>query len=321
VSPVAGIDIGGTKILGVAVDPAAPGKVLAEHRVATPGSPAELLEAVATVLSALHHEVSVDGSTLGAVGVGVAGLVDRDGVLHMGPHLPSFRDEPLRSALRQRLGLPVVVDNDGTCAAWAEHRAGAARGVADSLCVSLGTGIGAGMVTGGHVVRGHHGFAGEAGHMVVDPTGPVCPCGRRGCWERLGSGSGLGRLAREAAEAGRLDRALGLAGGDLTAVRGEHVTRAAQEGDEDALELLHNFGWWVAVGLANLVTLLDPGVVVIAGGLIEIGDPLLRPVRQHYQDLVMAPDARADTLIVAAELGERAAAIGAALLAELPDDG
>jgi glucokinase len=150
--------------------------------------------------------------------------------------------------------------------------------------------------------------------MVVDPHGPVCPCGRRGCWERMASGSGLGRLARDAAEAGRLERCLELAGGEVTALLGEHVAQAATEGDEEALELLRSFAWWVAMGLANLVTLLDPGVVVIGGGLVEIGEPLMAPTREHYRGLVMAHDQRTDVEILAAQLGERAGAIGAALL-------
>lgn len=310
-----GIDIGGTKVLGVVVDRDDPGKLLAEQRVQTPRGPAAVLDAVEETVRTLEAMPELHGRPLEGVGVGIAGLVDRNGVVHMGPHLPSFQREPVRASLTQRLGLPVTIDNDATCAAWAEHRAGAALDVEDSICIALGTGIGAGIVAGGEVLRGAHGYAGEAGHMMVDPNGPVCPCGRRGCWERLASGSGLGRLAREAAEADRLSRSLDLAGGDVAAVRGEHVTQAAREGDVQALDLLRRFAWWVAVGIASLVTLLDPRVVVIAGGLTEIGDPLMEPIREHFRNLVMAPSARPDTHIVPAELGGRAGAIGAALLA------
>lgn len=304
-----GVDIGGTKILGVVVDPAAPAKVLAEHRVPTPDGAAAVLDAIAGVVKELDSD-----HPAASVGVGIAGLVNREGVLRVGPNLPNLHDVSVRNELSDRLDRPVKVDNDATCAAWGEHQAGAARGFTDALCVALGTGIGAGIVAGGELERGTHGFAGEAGHMMVDPAGPVCPCGRRGCWERMASGSGLGRLARDAAEAGRLRRALALAGGDVAALQGEHVARAAAEADTQALDLLKSFAWWVAVGVANLVTLLDPGVVVIGGGLIEIGDPLLKPVQDHYRSLVMAFDERPDVHIVAAELGERAGAIGAALL-------
>ncbi|MGH9212900.1 MAG: ROK family protein [Acidimicrobiales bacterium] len=304
---VAGVDVGGTKVLGVLVDQDHPEVVKAEHRVPTPLGADAVLDAIAEVAQALATPVE-------SLGVGIAGLVDRDGVLKTAPNLPTLRRVAVRDELVRRLGCPVAVDNDATCAAWGEQRAGAARGVRDATCITLGTGIGAGLIAGGAVVRGAHGFGGEAGHMVVDPVGPLCPCGRRGCWERMASGSGLARLARDAAEAGRLARSLALAGGEIPALRGEHVAMAALEGDEAALELLRSFAWWVAMGIANLVTLLDPGVVVIGGGLIEIGEPLLGPVRSHYRDLVMDYDQRPDVQILAAELGERAGAIGAALL-------
>ena len=251
-----------------------------------------------------------------AVGVGVAGLVDRAGVLRIGPNLPGVVDFGYRSELEALLGVPVVVDNDATTAMWAELQLGAARGATEAVLVTLGTGIGGGHVTGGVLQRGAHGFAGEPGHMVVDPRGPLCPCGRRGCWERFASGSGLGRLARDAAAAGRAGRVVELAGGDPEAVRGEHVTLAALEGDRGAIAVLREFGWWVALGIANLVNVLDPEVVVVGGGLAEAGDLLLDPVRDRFDELVLAPEHRPPVRIVAAELGERAGAIGARLLAE-----
>jgi glucokinase len=307
-----GVDIGGTKILGVVVDETDPSlTVKAEHRVPTPSGPVAVLDAISDVVRALDRQVP---TPVQSVGVGIAGLVDLKGILRFSPNLPTLTDMAVPQELESRLGLPIHVDNDANCAAWGEHVAGAGRGVADMVCVALGTGIGAGIVVGGHLLRGGLGYAGEAGHMILDPAGPVCPCGRRGCWERLGSGSGLGRMARDAAEAGRLDRALELAGGDVSAVRGEHAGDAAQEGDEQALELLRQFAWWVALGIANLVTLLDSTTVVVGGGLIEIGEPLLAPVREHYRRLVMAPGQRTEVRIVAAELGERAAAVGATLL-------
>jgi glucokinase len=322
----AGVDVGGTKVLGVAVDPAEPSKVVAEHRVPTPRGADAVLDAVVEVVKSLESGGSgapqqprgqADGPVdidVVSVGLGIAGLVDRSGMLHTSPNLPTLLDVSLRSELGRRLGLPVTVDNDATSAAWGEHEAGAARGATDSITVALGTGIGAGLVSGGQLVRGAHGFGGEAGHMIVDPSGPLCPCGRRGCWERFASGSGLGRMARDAAEAGRLEVALELADGDVAQLRGEHVAAAAHRGDGEARGLLHDFAWWVALGIANLVTLLDSGVVVVAGGLIEIGEPLMGPVLEHYDDLVMSHDDRSDVRIVAAELGERAGAIGAALL-------
>ena len=331
-----GIDIGGTKVLGVAID--RDDRVVAEARVATPHgaidpdrpSPppvgADVAEAVADVAAALRQ--SVGGSAAVGwpadewpaekwpVGAGAPGLVDRDGVLRFSPNLPGAAGADVRRLLADRLpGTALVVENDANCAALAEHRLGAARGADHALVVTLGTGIGAGLVVGGRLVRGRSGFAGEAGHMIVDPTGPPCPCGQRGCWERYASGGGLGRLAREAAYAGRLPDVVGSAGGDPERVRGEDVTRAALDGDAGALAVMDDLGWWVALGLANLTALFDPDRIVLGGGLVGAGELLLAPTWRAFADLVEGGDARPAVPIVPAAFGERAGAIGAALAA------
>jgi len=308
---LAGVDVGGTKVLGVALRPDDPSTVLAEARVPTPDTETGLLDAMAEVVRQLDAQA---GDRVSAVGVGIAGLVDRTGRLRVSPNLPGQRNVDVGVELDRRLDLPIRVDNDATCAAWGEHLAGAARGAEDALLVALGTGIGAGIIADGELVRGAHGFGGEAGHVVVDPRGPRCPCGRRGCWERFASGSGLGWLGRQAAEAGQFPRGVELAGGVADNVRGEHVTQAAREGDDDAVEVMREFAAWVALGVGNLVTLLDCSLVVIGGGLVEAGEVLLAPVRAAYRHQVMAPEEREDVRIVSAELGERAGAIGAALL-------
>jgi len=312
---LAGIDVGGTKVLGVALRADDPAVVLGEARTPTPDSETGLLDAMADVVRQLDVQVGRPGIT--AVGVGIAGLIDRTGRLRVSPNLPGRRDVDIGVELHRRLGLPIRVDNDATCAAWGEYLAGAARGADDAVLVTLGTGIGAGLIADGELVRGAHGFGGEAGHMVVDPRGPRCPCGRRGCWERFASGTGLGWLGREAAEAGQFPRGVELAGGVADNVRGEHVTQAAREGDEDALEVMQEFAGWVGLGLGNLVTLLDCSLVVIGGGLVEAGEVLLAPVRAAYLRQVMAPEERQGVRIVPAELGERAGATGAALLGGL----
>ncbi|MFO7280910.1 MAG: ROK family protein [Thermoanaerobacterales bacterium] len=312
---VAGVDVGGTKVLGVLVDPDDPGTVVGEHRVPTPAGAPAVLDAIAEVVRTLEAgPAAARGRRVTSVGVGIAGLVDRSGVLRTSPNLPGMLGVRVGEEVDRRLGLPVRVDNDATCAAWAEFVAGAARDVSDAVCVTLGTGVGAGLVADGELLRGAHGFAGEPGHMIVDPDGPPCPCGRRGCWERFASGSGLAMLGRRAAEAGRLARAVELAGGRPEDLRGEHVTAAAAEGDAEALAVLAEFADWVALGLANLTTVLDCSLVVLGGGLIEAGDLLLGPVAGSFARQVMAPDERPDVRVVAAALGERAGAIGAALL-------
>lgn len=310
-----GLDIGGTKILAQAFDPADPSGPALEQRVPTPDGDEGLLAAAVSMVRELDEQARDEKlGRIRSVGVGVAGLVDRHGALRFGPNLRGIVDVPLRDRLAAELDLPVVVENDATVATWGEHRAGAGLEVDDLVLVTLGTGIGAGIVTRGLLLVGANGFAGEVGHMVVDPTGPRCPCGRRGCWERFASGSALGRLGREAAQAGQLGGVVAEVGGDPEDVRGEHVTNAAAAGDEGALEVFDDFAWWVALGLANLGNLLDPQRFVIAGGLVAAGEVLLEPVRRYHQHLLFASERRPAAEIVAASLGESAGAIGAGLL-------
>ncbi len=302
-----GIDVGGTKALGVALD--ADGRVLAEMRRETPRG-VDSLEPLVDTLVELAGELGADG----ALGIGVPGLVTRRGVLRAAPNLDGVADFEIGPILEDRLGLAVSVDNDATCAAVAEWRLGAGRGVDDLLLVTLGTGIGGGVVANGVVQRGLNGFAGEFGHMVVDPNGPRCPCGQRGCWERYASGSGLAMLARDAATGQRLQTVVEHAGGDAEAVRGEHVMAAALDGDDQALEVIDEFGRWVALGLANLTNALDPSMIVLGGGLAVGGDLYLDPIVRWYGELLYQPHLRPLPRIEFAEWGPLAGAVGAALL-------
>ncbi|MEI7592737.1 MAG: ROK family protein [Actinomycetes bacterium] len=313
---VAGLDLGGTKILGQVFDPKNPQVALVSHRVNTPSGAKGIIDAMAQLVSSLRAEVAdKDDRPLVAVGTGVAGLVDHEGVIRFAPNLPGVVDLDVREKLSHAIGLPVIVDNDANTATVAEHRLGAGRGADDVVLVTLGTGIGGGVIVAGELQRGFAGFAGEPGHMVVDRHGPPCPCGRRGCWERFASGSGLGRIARDAATAGNADTIVARAGGDVDAVRGEHVTAAAAEGEPEALALMSEFGWWVALGVSNLENLLDPEVIIIGGGLADAGELLLAPTRAAYATLVLAYEHRPPSRIVGAELGADAGAIGAGMLA------
>ncbi|MDO8361838.1 MAG: ROK family protein [Actinomycetota bacterium] len=302
-----GIDVGGTKCLGVVLDGA--GEVLREHRLPTPKGPAAIIDTLVEVAEAL--------APFDTVGIGVPGLVTRHGVLRAAPNLVDINNFEVSALLGSRLGLTVEVDNDATCAAAAEWKVGAARGADDFVMVTLGTGIGGGIVAGGVLIRGANGFTGEIGHMIVDPGGPPCPCGRRGCWERYASGSGLGRLAREAADAGRLRRVVELAGGDVEGVRGEAVQVAAREGDVDALELVDEFCRWVALGLVNLTNLLDPALFVLGGGLAASADLYLGPIQRWFGRMLYAPELRPSPTLAFARLGQHAGAVGAALLPEV----
>ncbi|MBV9412635.1 MAG: ROK family protein [Acidimicrobiia bacterium] len=307
-SRTVGVDVGGTKMLAVAVDDT--GLVDRERRVPTPETAAALIDAFVTIVDAQRVDGPVD-----ALGVGAPGLVDRQGCLTMAPNLPRVRNLEVKTLLEERLELPVQVDNDATCAAWGERELGAAKGSDDVIIVTLGTGIGGGLVLDGHLYRGAHGFAGEVGHIKVDPAGPPCPCGGRGCWERYASGSALGRFGREAGEGGRATRVVELAGGDFHDVRGEHVGAAAREGDREARELMDRFAWWVAQGLANLADAFDPDTFVIGGGMLESVDLFLDRTKEVFAELVLAGPERPPVDIVPAVLGERAGAIGAALVA------
>ncbi len=307
-APTVGVDIGGTKVLAVAVG--AGGRPVAERRLPTPDRAAGVRDGVAALVEELT------GGEVGALGVGIPGMVDGEGTLRSAPHLPGLVGAQLAADLLDAYpAARVWVGNDATAAGWAEHALGAAAGADDVLTVTLGTGIGGGLVAGGRLVEGAHRFAGEIGHMVVDPHGPPCPCGQRGCWEQMASGSGLGRMGREWAVAGRAPRLVALAGGDPEGVRGEHVTAAARAGDPAAVELMAELGWWLALGLANLTNVLDPDVVVIGGGLVEAGDLLLAPTRRAFAAMVEGYDQRPHLAVVAAALGPRAGAIGAGLLA------
>jgi glucokinase len=307
-----GVDIGGTKVLATRLSRA--GDIEAVDRVPTPHSAAEIVEAVLTVASRVLPD---DGpGPAPPLGVGCPGMVDGQGVPQFCPHLHCVDGIDIRSELARRRpgGAATIVSNDATAACWAEHSLGAATGHDHVVMVTLGTGIGGGYVMNGQLVGGAHGFAGEIGHMVVDPYGPPCPCGKRGCWERFASGNGLGTLAREAAQAGRLRAVVHRAGGDPEAVRGEHVTAAALEGEAEALEVMNSFAWWLALGLANLANAVDPSVIVLGGGLIEAEHVVIGPVRRAFAQLAEAPGARC-VEIVPAHFGERAGAVGAGLLA------
>lgn len=314
-SPAAvGIDVGGTKVLGVVID--AEGQVLAEQRQPTPRIPEGIIEALVATAEGLAAEHDCPDVP---IGIGMPGIITNEGVLRASPNLPGVFDLDVAGQVGERVGPPVVVTNDATAAAMAEWRAGAARGVDDMVMVTLGTGIGGGVVSGGRVVTGANGFTGEFGHMVVDVHGLPCPCGRSGCWERYASGSGLATHARIAATGGRLRRVVQLAGG-AEEVRGEHVQAAAREGDEEALAVIDTFGRWVALGLANLTNAFDPAMFVLGGGLAEGAELYLDPIDRWYGDLLYAPDHRPRPTIAFAELGERAGAIGAALHARWRTD-
>jgi glucokinase len=309
-----GVDVGGTKVLGGVVTP--DGEVLATVRRATPDDDsrqtAVVIAEVVAELVDLYPDVE-------AVGVGAAGWIDADRSTVMFAPNVAWRDEPLRDRIADKVGLPVVVENDGNTAAWAEFRFGAARNASEVLLITVGTGIGGGIITGGALFRGAYGVAAEFGHVRFVPDGLPCGCGRRGCFEQYCSGRALVREARALAEADphRATRLLELAGGHVDAIQGPQITAAAGEGDPLAVEAFTVVAKWLGQGLADLVSIWDPGVIIVGGGVAESGELLLAPARDAYVAALGPRITLPVAEIHAAELGNEAGLIGAADLARL----
>lgn len=297
-----GIDVGGTKLLALVVDEE--GTILERRRLESPRADVDGL--VAAIVSA--SEEMAPGLP---VGIGVAGIVSADGTLRYGPNL-DLADVPLRALVRSELGLPVAVDNDATVALVGELRAGAARDHDDVVMLTLGTGVGGAVAVGGQVVAGTNAMAGELGHMPVLDGGRRCPCGNDGCLEAYASGRAIGLRARELVE--RSSDASQLR--EVEHVDGKAVTLAALDGDELALRVVIEAGYWLGVGIMGLVNALDPGIVVVGGGAATLAGQLMLPEAEVVvAERILGAAHRPVPPIVQAELEDDAGAVGAALLA------
>jgi glucokinase len=303
-----GVDVGGTKIAGGVVDEH--GTIVEEHRVESPATDVLAIEAaIEKLVTELRTRHSIE-----AVGVGAAGYIDKArGVVLFAPNL-AWRDLDLKADLERALDLPVVVENDANAAAWGEFQFGAGHDVDDLLLVTVGTGVGGGLVLDGSLYRGAFGVGAEIGHMRVVPGGIRCGCGNRGCFEMYASGSALVREARLAAHAGSLLAAdlLDQAGGDPAAITGPLITAAAQAGDAFAVEQLASVGRWLGEGIASLAAVLDPAVVVVGGGVSAADELLLGPTRAAFAAQLTGRGHRPMLEIRRARLGNRAGLIGAA---------
>jgi glucokinase len=308
------VDVGGTKILGGVVDES--GTVVEELRVVSPATDVvAIVSAITSLVGGLasRHQVS-------AVGVGAAGYIDKSrSVVMFAPNL-AWRDFDLRAALESHVSLPVVIENDANAAAWGEFRFGAGEDVDDLLLVTVGTGVGGGVVVDGRLHRGGFGVGGEIGHMRVVPGGIRCGCGNLGCLESYASGTALVREARAAAAGGAapVRPLLHLAGGDPAAITGPMVTDLAQRGDAFCRSLLTGLGTWLGEGIASLAAVLDPAVVVVGGGVGAAGNLLLDPVRAAFGQQLTGRGHRPLAEVRSATLGNRAGVIGAADLAREP---
>jgi len=313
-----GIDIGGTSVRAAVIDDRC--QVMASRRALTPHTVTETEDVLSDLITELASEFEVR-----AVGLAVAGFVSTDRRRVMfAPHL-AWRGDPVPDRLTARLGLPVVMDHDVNSAAWGEYRAGAAAGSSVALLVALGTGIGAGLVIDGSIYRGAHGVAPELGHVVVVPGGRPCPCGKRGCWERYCSGTGLAQTAREildgaaAGENGPVPAELRavspLAGLDPVGITGTVVAAAADAGDPVALAAMDDLSRWLSVGLSMATDIIDPEVIVIGGGVAAAAALYLPAARELLSASMTGAGHRPEPRLVVAAFGDRAGIIGAALLA------
>jgi glucokinase len=306
-----GVDLGGTKIAAGVVDPK--GELISHVRVPTPSDPDLILGAITSAV----QEVGRGHSDVRAIGIGVAGYVDAHrATVRFGPNL-RWRDKPVRPLIERATRLPVVVENDANAAAWGEFAYGAGAGYDDMVMVTLGTGLGGGIISNGQLFRGRFGMAGEIGHYRVVPGGLPCGCGQSGCIEQYASGTAHARRAREqaAADPDRAAALLALGDGTPTGIRDDHITDAARRGDPFAIDLFEQTGRWVGQALADLAAILDPAVFVIGGGLSQTGELIRQPAERAYRLALGAGAHRAHTDVVTAALGPQAGLIGAAALA------
>jgi len=309
-----GVDDGGSKVLGGVVDDS--GKILKTLRKETPKSGgADLNKVVAEVVLELHREFSTTGVCITAPGFVSS---DRQTVLGV-PNIVDWDQRNLHSELKELTGLDCVIENDANAAAWGEAKYGAGKGISHSIILTIGTGIGGGVVMNGSLYRGANGCAAEFGHMRIVPDGELCGCGAKGCFERYASGSALMRHTEKAISADHVEVKVLLALGDgtLAGLKGEHITAAAQDGNKVALKALATTGSYIGQAISSLSVLFDPKVVVIGGGVIDAGDLLLGPARTAMEATMPFLGKHPLPQIVAAKMGNEAGLVGAADLARL----
>jgi glucokinase len=305
---VIGVDLGGTKLLAGTVD----AQLRVHHRAYRLSRPEAV---VATIVEAVEEARQATRAEVRAVGIGVPCLIEPASGTVMACNHFDLLDVPLRDLLTERIGLPVVVDNDANAALLAEWRFGAARGARNVVILTIGTGVGGGMLVDGRIVRGATGAAGELGHIVIDESGPRCPgnCPSRGCLESFVSGPALALAGRARAEA-EPDSGLGraLAGG--REVTGPLVNELAHDGDAAAQEAIRSLGRHLGIGMVSLVNVFNPEVIVVGGGLVATGDLLLAPARAVVAERALVP-ARDQVRIVPARFGDESGMLGAAAMA------
>jgi glucokinase len=311
---VIGIDIGGTKIASGLLD--RQGNILARgiSRSHAGCPPEEVIEAVIQTTTSMLASADVARDQVAGVGVGCAGHINCDcGVVLTNSNLPDWNLHPLKDTLQARLGLPVLLDNDANCAAWGEYRFGAGRGSRHMCYITFSTGCGMGIIIDGKLYRGATGTAGEIGHTVVNPEGPRCSCGKRGCLMSYACGLALDQMARDCLECGEDTLLREICGDCPDRVQAEKIAEAAKQGDAAALRLLTTAGRYFGIGLSTVVQVLNPDTIVIGGGLVHIGPLIMEPCLEALNvniHPVLVDTAR----IVLSELWNDAGVVGAGAL-------
>jgi len=310
-----GIDLGGTKILSAVVT--LRGKILSKDETATPAKEGQeaVVESILTSISRALAGANISVSELSAIGIGAAGISNpATGVLFTSPNLPGCRDMPLRDIIEKRLNQKTFLLNDANAAALGELYFGAARGARNFIYVTLSTGIGGGIVINGELYTGALGLAGEIGHMTIQDEGPRCNCGNQGCWETFASGTALAREAKRRIKEGTPTSMIEYVQGDIEKVTARIVHIAALQGDNLARELIARTSYYVGVGLANLINIFNPELVVIGGGLSNMGDILLGPAFEVAKERAYRQAFEA-ARFTTAKLGQNSGVLGAAVFA------
>jgi glucokinase len=306
------VDIGGTKILAGLIDRS--GKLLASRRISThvENGAENVIARTVTMLSELLHDIDASEEALEAVGCSIPGPLDSNsGVVYFSPNL-GWRDVPFVDHMHNLLNVPIVIDDDAHCAALGEARMGAAKGMDIAVYVTISTGIGAGIIIGGNIYRGAHGFAGEVGHITLESVGPQCSCGNFGCFEALASGSAIAAFAKQAVMDGD-DTMLSKFKDDPSKLSAEHVVNAAEAGDSVALRIIDSAGTYAGIGLSAVASAFDPQVIVVGGGVMSSGGIMLQRARKEFLERTISPVGSLIP-IVPATLGEKSSLWGAAAL-------
>ncbi len=311
--PVLAIDLGGTKIITAIIS----SRVIAKEYQLTLAEEG-LQSVIKRVLSMINHLLSLrnlDPSQLDSISIAAAGAIDIEkGLVTLSPNLPDWRDIPLRDMVGEKYGVNTFLINDASAAALGEHHFGAGKGVSNLIMVTVGTGIGGGIIINGKLYSGPSGSAGEIGHMTIDVNGPKCSCGNIGCLERLVSGTAVAEEAIRRLSQGEKSSLTEIGGGKIKSITAEKVSLAAQNGDSLAMEVISKAATYLGIGLVNLVNIFNPEMIIIGGGLAKVGDLLLEPARRVVRERAFQLSARL-VRIVPAQLGDDAAVLGAAIFA------